>query len=524
MKLNLHVIKDELCDLSVQAALRLDPFERTLLFACPLSGSETLRNDRLYIASPDQMSRIPPRKIPGGPSFLLSGPPIDLPLPEQCNIAWTLEPTPKEMLVTRLNEVFAAYDQWHHDLEGVIVKGKPIRQLGEIGMQMLGGPIWLWDDQHQTIFHTVNCKTEKLPPGYVIHEDLSSWPLWEVNAWLEGVKNGSVNMELARSAKKPYTLPATKDFPYRSLCSNVFIGDQYAATISLDEIGKPFTIREEILLDFLGGLLSHALKRDLNVNTSTTFVMGKCISGLLANQPVKHSELRSAAQGARWSTGDPFLCIVAEPINPLYTGGILSQTGEKLARTFDGIAYAIASNAIVLVVNLSKSELGVSEVIARILHELQKRKCRTQMGVSTVFDNLEDLFVHYRQCIKALEYGHDHYPECEDIVYYRYDEFLTESIIQNIRDHATPEAVCPIGLRQLIDYDEKHGTSLTVTLNEYLDNNMVVSETSRKLAVHRNTLIGKLKRIVEIIGMDLDDADTRFAIMLALRALGVHRR
>jgi DNA-binding PucR family transcriptional regulator len=72
-------------------------------------------------------------------------------------------------------------------------------------------------------------------------------------------------------------------------------------------------------------------------------------------------------------------------------------------------------------------------------------------------------------------------------------------------------------LGRLVDYDREHNTDLVDTLRAFFEQNANASETARKLFVHRNTLNYRLRRIAEIVGLDLDNADTRLALQVALR-------
>lgn len=66
-------------------------------------------------------------------------------------------------------------------------------------------------------------------------------------------------------------------------------------------------------------------------------------------------------------------------------------------------------------------------------------------------------------------------------------------------------------------YDEQHKGSLVNTLNAYFTHHGNVSQTAESLFVHRNTLLYRLERIQELTGQDLDQADTRLAMQLALK-------
>lgn len=61
--------------------------------------------------------------------------------------------------------------------------------------------------------------------------------------------------------------------------------------------------------------------------------------------------------------------------------------------------------------------------------------------------------------------------------------------------------------------------ALLDTLNVYLLSECSTSATARRLGVHRNSVIKRLARIQSLLGVDLDDDDTRLALRIACRAL-----
>jgi PucR-like helix-turn-helix protein/diguanylate cyclase with GGDEF domain len=61
--------------------------------------------------------------------------------------------------------------------------------------------------------------------------------------------------------------------------------------------------------------------------------------------------------------------------------------------------------------------------------------------------------------------------------------------------------------------------ALLDTLNVYLLSECSTSGAARRLGVHRNSVIKRLARIESLLGIDLDDDDTRLALRIACRAL-----
>jgi purine catabolism regulator len=78
-------------------------------------------------------------------------------------------------------------------------------------------------------------------------------------------------------------------------------------------------------------------------------------------------------------------------------------------------------------------------------------------------------------------------------------------------------------LQPLVEYDRRQDaerSGLVRTLEVFFENLGNLAQTAESLHVHRNTLLYRLKRVHEITNLDLDDAEERLALWLALK---VHR-
>ena len=54
------------------------------------------------------------------------------------------------------------------------------------------------------------------------------------------------------------------------------------------------------------------------------------------------------------------------------------------------------------------------------------------------------------------------------------------------------------------------------TINKFFDNSLNVSETSRQLYIHRNTLVYRLEKIKKLTGLDLREFDHAIIFKIAL--------
>ncbi|MCI0397353.1 MAG: helix-turn-helix domain-containing protein [Chloroflexi bacterium] len=69
----------------------------------------------------------------------------------------------------------------------------------------------------------------------------------------------------------------------------------------------------------------------------------------------------------------------------------------------------------------------------------------------------------------------------------------------------------------LARYDKQHRSGLVQTITAYFNHHGNISQTAEALFIHRNTLLYRLERIQELTGQDLNQADMRLALHLALK-------
>jgi len=81
------------------------------------------------------------------------------------------------------------------------------------------------------------------------------------------------------------------------------------------------------------------------------------------------------------------------------------------------------------------------------------------------------------------------------------------------------EAFARRTLRPLIDHDRAHGGDLLHTLRAFLEEDRVQRRAAARCFVHVNTIVYRVRRIEELLGVDLGDPAAVFDITLALRIL-----
>ena len=132
------------------------------------------------------------------------------------------------------------------------------------------------------------------------------------------------------------------------------------------------------------------------------------------------------------------------------------------------------------------------------------------IGIGTTVDNLKDLARSFKEAQTALEVGKVFDNEKTII---SYDNLGIARLIYQL-----PTTLCETFLKEVFklgSIETLDGETL-FTIQRFFENNLNVSETSRKLFVHRNTLVYRLEKIKKITGLDLREFDHAIIFKIAL--------
>ena len=132
------------------------------------------------------------------------------------------------------------------------------------------------------------------------------------------------------------------------------------------------------------------------------------------------------------------------------------------------------------------------------------------VGISSVVETLKDLARAYKEARVSLEVGKVFDTERRIMCY--------ENLGIGRLVYQLPSTLCEIFLSEVFkkgSLDSLDRETL-MTVQSFFENNLNVSETSRKLFVHRNTLVYRLEKIRKLTGLDLREFDHAVTFKVAL--------
>ena len=174
---------------------------------------------------------------------------------------------------------------------------------------------------------------------------------------------------------------------------------------------------------------------------------------------------------------------------------------------------SIGEHDIVLVKEVKASmEARDLEQIAKELSDTLSTEFYAQVsvGIGTVVDNIKDLARSYKEAVVALEVGKifDNEKNINS-----YENLGIGRLIYQL-----PTTLCEMFLQEVFKKGslESLDRETLSTIQCFFENNLNVSETSRKLFVHRNTLVYRLEKIRKITGLDLREFEHAITFKVAL--------
>lgn len=132
------------------------------------------------------------------------------------------------------------------------------------------------------------------------------------------------------------------------------------------------------------------------------------------------------------------------------------------------------------------------------------------IGVGSIVTGIKELPRSFKESQIALEVGKVFDTEKTIVTY---ENLGIARLIYQL-----PTTLCEIFLKEIFKKGSISGLDheTLFTIQKFFENNLNVSETSRKLFVHRNTLVYRLEKIKKLTGLDLREFDDAIVFKVAL--------
>ena len=190
---------------------------------------------------------------------------------------------------------------------------------------------------------------------------------------------------------------------------------------------------------------------------------------------------------------------------------------EKIRSLFGGKAKdfvtAVDEKNIIVVKELGENETyedlkKTANVILNLFSS--DSDCNVRISYGTIVNELKEVSRSYKEARMALDVGKIYFGNQVVIAYsqlgigrliYQLPIPLCKMFIKEIFDNKSPD-----------DFEEE----ILTTINKFFENSLNVSETSRQLYIHRNTLVYRLDKLQKSTGLDLRVFEDAITFKIAL--------
>lgn len=182
------------------------------------------------------------------------------------------------------------------------------------------------------------------------------------------------------------------------------------------------------------------------------------------------------------------------------------------ARTRDFIT-AIDDSGIIIIKELQASDnLQTLASTAYMLVDMLNTEAMTSAWVSygNIVENLDELSNAYKEARTALEVGKIFYAQHN---VFSYDDLGIGRLIYQL-----PIPICEMFINEIFRKEslDSIDEETLITIKTFFENNLNLSETSRQLYVHRNTLVYRFEKLEKKFGLDIRTFEDAMTFKLAM--------
>ncbi|MCM1049165.1 MAG: helix-turn-helix domain-containing protein [Clostridiales bacterium] len=262
---------------------------------------------------------------------------------------------------------------------------------------------------------------------------------------------------------------------------------------------------------YMVGKMSSFLVQNLIVAYKERFDKDNFIKNLLLDNMLL-VDIYSRAKKLHIPTNDRRAVLIIEADNAKENNVLEIMRGYFGSSSMD-FTTAVDENNVIIVKSLSDGESSreIEKAAVGVSTFLEKEHIKNvRVAYGTAVNEIKEVSRSYKEAKMALDVGKIFFEDRNVIAYselgigrliYQLPLPLCKMFIQEIFDGKSPD-----------DFDEE---TLT-TINKFFENSLNVSETSRQLFIHRNTLVYRLDKLQKNTGLDLRVFEDAITFKIAL--------
>lgn len=402
------------------------------------------------------------------------------------------------------------YNQFKISLLEVLLSGDGIYKIIDVASKLIGNPLIVIDLSFKV---------------------LANSPIEEITdlLWMDNVKKGYCSYEfiseltklesLKKGRKTSYPFEVTcPESPNKKVVFKIEVSGKVIGNIILIECVKKIDPYDYDYLMLLSQIISMELEKKQFYRNTRNVLSEEILYDLLENNIKNETIIEERIENGGLVFSSHIEVLVVDITNYDFKKSIYARyLDSKLANLFP-MGKSIYYNGDVIIINdrnYFKSGQAKNDKVIDFLIEN-----KLKMGISNEFSSIKDCSIYYHQAIRSLKIGAILEPnKC----IYQYEDIQPYNFIYMAKEHIMREDFYNDSLYMLKTYDDENNSELYKTLYIYLKNNHNITRTAEELFIHRNTLRYRLEKIVDILGVGLDENDISFKLYYAYKSMNFYK-
>ena len=422
---------------------------------------------------------------------------------KDCELVLLPDGTNMVSLMQDLSMLFIELNSWSDSVSRALASGASLQTIVNLTVPIVGNPLYFCDTSFQQIAvwggemgYTSPIWKYQLKYHYLPYTVMQSL-----------IDTGDLTRIF--NSTKAWIVRDSEAFVTPFVSKALYNDGKHLGNLFFIQYYKKLNYCDIEIAEYLGTLVAQAVSGDRAYVEASPLYNSHFIEELIAGKKIDDQILTDYLKALRWKENDAYLVAQVEAVQE--REAIKHHIMALISTQLDAQCLEHDEN-VLAIVNIHN---GTSEAAIKSLESII-RSFNCNLAISEEFDDFALVGRFHRQTSVALGMmGEDDRAQA-----IRYSSVFLNDVDQILKEYL------PVSkhVLKLVDHDKKHGTSLCDTLLTWLLNDRNSSKTADSMFVHRNTLLKRLARVEDVMGIELDDFDDyQFKIRTMLSLISTER-